>query len=75
MSKYISGSPQYYNRIYADPKDMNKVYSMDVRSKVTTDAGKTWKNLGNQYRHVDDHALWIDPDDTNHFIIGGDQSE
>ena len=23
-------------------------------------------------RHVDDHALWIDPDDTEHFLIGGD---
>ncbi len=72
MSNYISRSPQYYNRIFADPKEVDKVYSMDTRTKVTEDGGKTWRELGNQYRHVDDHALWIDPDDTDHFIIGGD---
>ncbi len=72
MNKYISTSPQYYNRIVADPKDADKVYSLDTRSKVSEDGGKTWRNLGNNNRHVDDHALWIDPDDTRHFIIGGD---
>ncbi|MFP4082470.1 MAG: glycosyl hydrolase, partial [Candidatus Aminicenantes bacterium] len=72
MSSYVSRSPQYYNRIFADPKDVDKVYSMDVRSKVTEDGGKTWKELGNRYKHVDDHALWIDPRDTDHFIIGCD---
>ena len=72
MSDYVSGSPQYYNRIFADPKDVDKVYSMDVRSRVTEDGGKTWRTLNNRGRHVDDHALWIDPDDTEHFIIGGD---
>ncbi len=72
MSDYVSGSPQYYNRIFADPQDVDKVYSMDVRSRVTEDGGKTWRSLNNRGRHVDDHALWIDPDDTEHFIIGGD---
>ena len=72
MSSYISGSPQYYNRICADPKDPDKIYSMDVRSRVSLDGGKTWRALGNSNRHVDDHAIWIDPHDTNHFIIGGD---
>jgi hypothetical protein len=72
MSKYVSRSPQYYNRIVADPKDVDKVYSLDVRSQVTEDGGKTWRTLSNRYKHVDDHALWINPDDTEHFIIGCD---
>lgn len=72
MSGYISRSPQYYNRIYADPKDVDKVYSMDTVSKVTVDGGKTWQPIGNKFRHVDDHAMWIDPCDTRHFLIGGD---
>ncbi len=71
MSDYHS-SGQYYNEIYCDPTDVNKVYSMETYSKVTVDGGKTWKNMGRDNRHVDDHALWIDPDDTNHLIIGGD---
>jgi len=72
MSDYVSGSPQYYNRIFADPKDVDKVYSMDVRSRVTEDGGKTWRILSNRGKHVDDHALWIDPDDAEHFLIGCD---
>lgn len=67
---YSSG--QYFNEIYCDPKDVDKVFLMDVYSKFTADGGKTWNNLGTTNRHVDDHAFWIDPDDTKHFLIGGD---
>lgn len=72
MSSYVARSPQYYNEIFCDPKDVDKVYSMDVITQVTEDGGKTWRALGNSDRHVDDHALWIDPEDTRHLIIGGD---
>lgn len=71
MSDHHS-SGQYYNEIYCDPVDVNKVYSMETRSRVTLDGGRTWETLSGENRHVDDHALWIDPDDTNHFLIGGD---
>lgn len=71
MSDYHS-SGQYYNEIYCDPVDVDKVYSMETYSKYTDDGGKTWHNLGRDGRHVDDHALWIDPDDTEHILIGGD---
>ena len=71
MSGHYS-SGQYYNEIYCDPVDVNKVYSMETRSQVTLDGGKTWSAVGNDNRHVDDHAIWIDPDDTNHFLIGCD---
>jgi len=65
-------SGQYYAEIICDPIDLNTVYSTETRSKVTYDGGKTWQLIGGHKRHVDDHALWIDPTDTNHFIIGGD---
>lgn len=71
MSDHAS-SGQYYNEIYADPADVDKVYSVETVSKVSGDGGKTWNPLGLDNRHVDDHALWIDPDDTRHFLIGGD---
>lgn len=67
-----SASGQYYNEIYCDPVNADKVYSVETVSQYTLDGGKTWSSLGNNARHVDDHALWIDPDDTKHFIIGGD---
>jgi len=71
MSDYHS-SGQYYNEIYCDPKNVDKVYSTQTITRVTEDGGKTWTVLGNNNRHVDDHAMWIDPDDPNHFLIGGD---
>jgi photosystem II stability/assembly factor-like uncharacterized protein len=71
MSDY-SSSGQYYNEIVCDPINADKVYSTETVSKVTVDGGKTWSSLGNNKRHVDDHAIWIDPKDTEHFLIGGD---
>ncbi|KPK86329.1 MAG: glycosyl hydrolase [Bacteroides sp. SM23_62_1] len=71
MSSY-SSSGQYYNEIFCDPTDADVIYSMDTYTKVTRDGGKTWSNLGNNNRHVDDHAMWIDPTDPEHFLIGGD---
>ena len=65
-------SGQYYNEIYCDPKNVDKVYSVETVSHVTVDGGRTWKPLSNNNRHVDDHAIWIDPNDTDHFLIGGD---
>lgn len=67
-----SSSGQYYNEIVCDPKNPEKVYSLETVTKVTEDGGKTWRSVGNNSRHVDDHAMWIDPDDTDHFMIGGD---
>ena len=71
MSDYTS-SGQYYNEIYCDPVDVDKVFSTETFTRLTTDGGKTWARLGNNNRHVDDHALWIDPKNTNHLLIGGD---
>lgn len=71
-SSYMSTSPQYYNRIYCDPVDADTVYSMDTIGRVSHDGGKTWSPIGNSHRHVDDHAMWVDPDDTRHLLIGCD---
>ncbi len=71
MNSYHS-SGQYYNKIICDPKDVDRVFSLDTYTQVTVDGGLTWKNVGNQGRHVDDHAMWIDDTNTEHFYIGGD---
>ncbi len=63
---------QYYNEITCDPADVDTVYSVETVSHVTHDGGRTWQALGQQRRHVDDHAIWIDPADTAHLLIGGD---
>jgi photosystem II stability/assembly factor-like uncharacterized protein len=71
-SDYVSGSPQYYQEIICDPKDVERVYSMDTWMQVTEDGGKTFRNVGEKFKHVDNHALWIDPEDTDYLLAGCD---
>jgi photosystem II stability/assembly factor-like uncharacterized protein len=67
-----TASGQYYNEIYCDPAAVDTVYSVETVTQVTRDGGRTWESLGLDRRHVDDHALWIDPADPAHILIGGD---
>lgn len=71
-SGHMTTSPQYYNEIIVDPHDADTLYSLDTFSKRSTDGGKSFSDLSAAHRHVDDHALWIDPSNTKHLIIGGD---
>ena len=71
-SDHMTTSPQYYNEIIVDPKDPETLYSLDTFSKRSTDGGKTFSDLSNAARHVDDHALWIDENNTKHLVMGGD---
>ncbi len=63
---------QYYNEIYCDPKVLDKIYSVETYTQVTLDGGTTWNPISTSKRHVDDHAMWIDPMNPSHFLIGGD---
>jgi photosystem II stability/assembly factor-like uncharacterized protein len=71
-SDYVASGPQYYNEIIADPKFEGRVYSMDTWMHVTEDGGKTFTKVGEKFKHVDNHALWIDPSDVDHMIAGCD---
>ena len=71
-SSHMTSSPQYYNEIIVDPHNENVLYSLDTFSKRSTDGGITFTDLGFAHRHVDDHALWIDENNTDHLFIGGD---
>ena len=62
----------YYNRIFADPKNVDRVYATDVNLQVTDDGGKTFHRVGEQLKHVDNHVVTIDPDNTDHLIVGCD---
>lgn len=72
MSDHVATSPQYYMEIVCDKFDENKVYSLSTYTMYTEDGGKTFNRLSLKHRHVDDHALWIDPNDPEHLLVGGD---
>ena len=71
-SDYVSGSPQYYQELVADPHDVDRVYSMDTWMMVTHDGGASFQQVGERAKHVDNHALWIDPADTDYLLAGCD---
>jgi photosystem II stability/assembly factor-like uncharacterized protein len=71
-SATIASSPQYYQHVTADPRVADRVYLVDVYNLVSDDGGKTFRRLGEEAKHVDNHVLWIDPSDTRHLRDGCD---
>jgi photosystem II stability/assembly factor-like uncharacterized protein len=71
-SDYVSTSPQAYNEIVADPNVADRVYSLDTWMHVSDDGAKTMRRVGEKHKHVDNHALWIDPDNSDHLLAGCD---
>jgi len=67
-----STSGNYYQEIIADPIEPNTVYAMDTWMKVSKDGGKTFTNCGEDYKHVDNHSMWINPKNNQHWIVGCD---
>ncbi|MEH6534760.1 MAG: glycosyl hydrolase [Psychroserpens sp.] len=60
----------YYTRLYADTKDADVVYVLNVRYHKSTDGGKKFSTYNAP--HGDHHDLWIAPEDPNRMIIGDD---
>ncbi len=70
-SKY-STSGNYYQEIYCDPHDVDKVFSMATWLHHTENGGKTFVQTGETNKHVDNHCIWINPTNTDHWIVGCD---
>jgi photosystem II stability/assembly factor-like uncharacterized protein len=62
----------YYGQITADPKEVDRIYVMNVFLMVSDDGGRTLRRLGEKSKHVDNHVIWIDPDNTRHYLVGCD---
>jgi len=62
----------YFSRIKVDPKDDQRVYLCGWNVGVSDDGGKSFRAGLSRITHVDQHAMWIDPDDSDHLMIGND---
>jgi photosystem II stability/assembly factor-like uncharacterized protein len=69
----LNTRPNYFSQIRIDPHDQQHIYSLGSNRGFyfSNDGGKAFTELFSDV-HGEDHALWIDPDDGNHLIIGGD---
>jgi photosystem II stability/assembly factor-like uncharacterized protein len=68
----FDSTAMYYARVVADPKEVDRIYVMNVFLMVSDDGGRTLRRLGEKSKHVDNHDIWIDPDDTDHYLVGCD---
>ena len=64
--------PMYFSQIRIDPQDDSRVYVLGVSLSVSDDGGKTFRDDGASKIHVDFHAMWVDPNNPDHVMIGGD---
>ena len=60
----------YFNRIFADPKNADIVYALNVGMYRSNDGGRTFTAI--RTPHGDHHDLWIDPEDANRMILADD---
>jgi len=67
-----SSSGNYYQEVIADPVDVHRVYVMNTFAGVSSDGGKHFENVGEKNKHIDNHALWIDPDNPEYLLNGND---
>ncbi len=67
-----STSGNYYMEIYCHPTNPDIIYSMNTWNMISYDGGKSFQQLGEEYKHVDNHVIWIDPTDTDYLLAGCD---
>src|ERR1017187_10350086 len=59
---------QYYAKVVVDPANAERVYIMGVNISVSDDGGRTTTSLGTRNKHVDNHDIWVDPKNNNHYM-------
>ncbi len=63
--------PFYYSQVRVSPVNPERVFWSSTPVKYSNDGGKTSGNATVGI-HVDHHAMWIDPRDPQHIVVGND---
>jgi photosystem II stability/assembly factor-like uncharacterized protein len=63
--------PFYFANLIVDPKNENKIYKPDLNLILSDDGGRSFGIVGND-AHGDFHDVWVDPENTDHLIVGDD---
>lgn len=74
MSETVSGAtgPHYYQELYADPNQFDRIILVDVRMQVSSDGGKTFTRVKEEFKHSDNHAIVFRKGDPNYMLVGCD---
>ncbi|HEY8019606.1 MAG TPA: hypothetical protein VIH93_00805 [Thermoanaerobaculia bacterium] len=72
-SPNVDTRPFYFAELKVDPQWPNRIYNLGFDVKVSDDSGKSFQTLpADANIHGDYHAMWIDPRDPRHFLVGDD---
>ena len=66
----LTQRPWYFSQIFADTKNENVLYVLNVEFFKSIDGGGSWSKIENH--HGDIHDMWINPDDSKNWIMGDD---
>ncbi len=67
----INSRPFYYADIFVDSENENRLFSLQSVIKKSEDRGKSFERLPRK-THSDNHAMWINPKNGKHIILGTD---
>ena len=68
----VNPRPMYFSEMRVDPNNADRIYMGGVSLHMSNDAGATFETRQDVGIHDDIHAIWIDPSNSDHVIIGGD---
>lgn len=69
----VNPRPMYFSQIRVDPSDNNHIWVLGTSLYKSKDGGKTFTTgAARRGVHVDHHAMWIDPRDGRHVMLGND---
>lgn len=70
----VTWRPFYFSLLVVDPKDPKRIYRPGLEFCFSDDGGESWKQASFEggWVHSDHHALWIDPNNNSHLILGTD---
>ncbi len=64
--------PMYYSQIHIDPNNDQRIWVLGAPMYYSEDGGKTFTTRLVQRIHGDYHAMWINPENSDHMIVGSD---
>jgi len=71
MSRHSGTFGWVFGQMRVDPSDENRVYTLGLRINVSTDGGASFEPIGKSI-HLDQHGMWIDPDNSNYILAAHD---
>ncbi len=68
----VNPRPMYFSQVRIDPRTPDRVYMGGVKMQMTADGGRSMEGTASLAIHDDIHAIWVDPNNSEHLLIGGD---